>query len=126
MALQWLSLVGIIWLQSIAGTNSNFPAYSSELKRILSISQLQLNNLASASDAGKLLGWISGVAAVHLPLWLVLLIGSLLGMLGYGLQYLFLADLLPPSASLSYWQIFFLTVLAGNSICWINTVCYCC
>ncbi|KAL0370824.1 UNVERIFIED_CONTAM: protein NUCLEAR FUSION defective [Sesamum angustifolium] len=61
MALQWLSLVATMCLQSINGTNSNFPAYSSELKRILSISQLQLNNLASASDAGKLLGWISGL-----------------------------------------------------------------
>ncbi|GFP80550.1 hypothetical protein PHJA_000198400 [Phtheirospermum japonicum] len=103
MALQWLSLVAIIWLQSINGTNSNFPAYSSHLKNILSISQLQLNTLASASDAGKLLGWISGVAARRLPLWIVLLIGSTLGLVGYGVQYLF---------------------LAGNSICWINTVCY--
>ncbi|KAK4407664.1 hypothetical protein Sango_0347400 [Sesamum angolense] len=40
-----------------------FPAFSSELKRILSVSQLRLINLASASDAGKLLGWISGIAA---------------------------------------------------------------
>ncbi|KAK4419855.1 protein NUCLEAR FUSION defective [Sesamum alatum] len=121
MALQWLSLVATMWLQSINGSNSNFPAYSSELKRILSISQLQLNNLASASDAGKLLGWISGIAAAHFPLWLVLLIGSILGLVGYGIQFLFLANRV---SSLSYWHIFLLTVLAGNSICWINTVCY--
>ncbi|KAL3649192.1 hypothetical protein CASFOL_005595 [Castilleja foliolosa] len=121
MALQWLSLVATIWLQSINGTNSNFPAYSSHLKKILSISQLQLNNLASASDAGKLLGWISGVAARHLSLRLVLLIGSILGLVGYGVQYLFLAGHIN---SLSYWHVFLLTVLAGNSICWINTVCY--
>lgn len=121
MAFQWLTLVAAIWLQSINGTNSNFPAYSSELKRILSTSQLNLNNLASANDAGKLLGWISGVAASHLPLWLVLLIGSLLGLIGYGVQYLFLTNQAP---SLTYWHIFFLTALAGNGICWINTVCY--
>lgn len=121
MALQWLTLIAAIWLQSINGTNSNFPAYSSELKRILSVSQLQLNNLASASDAGKLLGWISGLAAAHLPLWLVLLIGALLGVIGYGLQFLFVTHQIP---SLSYWHIFLLTVVAGNSISWINTVCY--
>ncbi|KAL7113845.1 hypothetical protein ACP275_04G084300 [Erythranthe tilingii] len=120
MALQWLTLVATIWLQSINGTNSNFPAYSSELKRTLSITQLQLNNLASASDAGKLLGWISGVAASHFPLWLVLLIGSLLGLVGYGVQFLFLTGQIAP---LSYWHVFMLTALAGNSICWINTVC---
>uniref|UniRef100_A0A5B7B227 Uncharacterized protein n=1 Tax=Davidia involucrata TaxID=16924 RepID=A0A5B7B227_DAVIN len=120
MALQWLSLVGVIWLQSINGTNSNFPAYSSQLKHLLSMSQLQLNNLAFASDAGKLFGWFSGIAAAHLPLWLVLMIGSLLGLVGYGIQYLFLTN----QISLSYGHVFLLTVLAGNSICWINTVCY--
>lgn len=120
-AFQWLSLVAMIWLQSINGTNSDFPAYSSQLKQLLSLSQLQLNNLAFASDAGKLFGFLSGVAARHLPLWLVLIAGSILGLFGYGLQYLFLANHIP---SLSYWQFFSLSVLAGNSICWINTVCY--
>ncbi|KAE8655294.1 Major facilitator superfamily protein [Hibiscus syriacus] len=119
--LQMLSLVAIIWLQSINGTNSNFPAYSSQLKHLLSISQIQLNNLAFASDAGKLFGWLSGIAANYLPMWLVLIIGSALGLIGYGVQYLFLIGHV---SNLSYAAIFFLTVLAGNSICWINTVCY--
>lgn len=120
-SLRWLSLVGIIWLQSLNGTNTDFPAYSSQLKRLLSISQLQLNNLAFASDAGKLFGWLSGFAAVYLPLWLVLVIGAALGLVGYGVQFLFLVHRI---AVLPYWQIFLLSVLAGNSICWINTVCY--
>lgn len=120
-ALQWLSLVGIIWLQSVNGTNTNFPAYSSQLKQLLSISQFQLNTLAFASDAGKLFGFFSGIAALYLPLWLVLLIGSTLGLIGYGVQYLFITDYI---SSLSNVHIFFLTVLAGNSICWLNTVCY--
>ncbi|CAL8998857.1 unnamed protein product [Prunus brigantina] len=85
------------------------------------MSQIQLNNLAFASDAGKLLGWFAGIAAIYLPLWLVLLIGSFLGLIGYGIQFLFITNQIP---SPSYWLIFFLTVLAGNSICWINTVCY--
>lgn len=123
MSLQWMSLIGTIWLQSTSGTNSNFPAYSSQLKQLLSLSQLQLNNLALASDAGKLLGWFSGIAAVYLPLWMVLMIGTSLGFIGYGVQYLFLANWLPNN-SLAYWHIFLLTSLAGNSICWINTVSY--
>ncbi|KAK7276089.1 hypothetical protein RIF29_17222 [Crotalaria pallida] len=118
---QWLSLVGMIWLQAINGTNTNFPAYSSQLKQLLSMSQVQLNNLAFASDAGKLFGFFSGMAAVYLPLWLVVIIGSTLGLIGYGVQYLFITNQI---SSLSYWQVFLLTVLAGNSICWINTVCY--
>ncbi|KAL4587815.1 hypothetical protein LXL04_000689 [Taraxacum kok-saghyz] len=122
MAHQWLSLVGTIWLQSISATNSNFPSYSSQLKQLLSLSQLQLNNLAFASDAGKLFGFISGMAAVYLPLWLVLLIGSSIGFIGYGVQYLFLVT--NQVSSLPYTLLFLLTILAGNSICWINTVCY--
>ncbi|MED6138026.1 hypothetical protein PIB30_070495 [Stylosanthes scabra] len=118
---QWLSLVGIIWLQAINGTNTNFPAYSSQLKQLLSISQVQLNNLAFASDAGKLFGFFSGMAAIYLPLWLVLMIGTTLGLVGYGVQYLFTTNQI---SSLSYWHVFLLTVIAGNSICWINTVCY--
>lgn len=122
MASQWLSLVGAIWLQSISATNTNFPSYSSQLKQLLSLSQLQLNNLAFASDAGKLFGFISGMAAVYLPLWLVLLIGSSLGFIGYGIQYFFLVT--NKVSSLPYGVVFLLTVFAGNSICWMNTVCY--
>lgn len=120
-SLRWLSVVGIIWLQAINGTNTNFAAYSSQLKQLLSISQLLLNNLVFASDADKFFGCFSGLAAAYLPLWLVLLIGSTLGLIGYGLQYLFLTHHI---SSLSYWHVFFLTVLAGNSTCWITTVCY--
>ncbi|RZC63127.1 hypothetical protein C5167_024891 [Papaver somniferum] len=118
---QWLSLVGIIWLQSFNGTNTDFPAYSSQLKKLLSISQFQLNNLAFASDAGKLLGWFSGVAANYLPLPFVLIIGATLGLIGYGVQFLYVVQKI---SHLSYFHIFMLNVLAGNSICWINTVCY--
>lgn len=120
-SLQWLSLVATIWLQSVNGPNSDFPVYSSELKHVLSMSQVQLNNLAFASDAGKLFGWCSGIAAIYLPLRLVLLIGAAFGLIGYGVQFLFLAGSIP---HLSFWHIFILTALAGNGICWINTVCY--
>ncbi|KAM7255564.1 hypothetical protein ACFE04_008462 [Oxalis oulophora] len=120
-ALQWLSMVGVIWLQATIGTNTNFPAYSSPLKDSLSLSQLQLNNLAFASDAGKLFGWLSGIASLYLPLWVVLFIGSFIGLIGYGVQYLFLTNIIH---SLSYPLIFIFTILAGNSTCWLNTVGY--
>uniref|UniRef100_A0ACD6A9J6 Uncharacterized protein n=1 Tax=Avena sativa TaxID=4498 RepID=A0ACD6A9J6_AVESA len=115
----WLSLVGSIWLQTANGPNSDFPVYSSQLKELKSISQVQLSFLAFASDAGKLLGWVSGVAARYVPLRLVAFVGAAFGLVGYGGQYLFL-----DSAGLQFWHIFLLTALAGNGICWINTVCY--
>ncbi|PKU62214.1 protein NUCLEAR FUSION DEFECTIVE 4-like [Dendrobium catenatum] len=120
-SLQWLSLVATIWLQTINGANTDFPVYSSQLKQLLSISQVQLNNLAFASDAGKLFSWLAGFAVTYLPLRLVLFIGTAFSLLGYGLQYLFLTQKI---THLSYWQVFLLTALSGNGICWINTVCY--
>ncbi|CAN1305329.1 Protein NUCLEAR FUSION DEFECTIVE 4 [Linum perenne] len=131
-AAPWLSLVGVIWLQAVIGTNTNFAAYSSQLKQYLSLSQFQLNDLAFASDAGKLFGWVSGLAADHLPLWLVLVIGSSLGFFSYGFQFLSLngvaspppSSALPPTWYRSYPIIFILNTVAGNSICWVNTVCY--
>ncbi|XP_017700058.2 protein NUCLEAR FUSION DEFECTIVE 4-like [Phoenix dactylifera] len=118
-SVQWLSFVGTIWLQTINGANSDFPVYSSQLKDLKSFSQVKLNFLAFASDAGKLFGWFSGLAAIFLPLWLVAVIGAIFGLVGYGVQFLFLG-----STHLSYWHLFTLTALAGNGICWINTVCY--
>jgi len=115
----WLSLVGSVWLQTINGPNADFPVYSSQLKEIKGISQVRLNFLAFASDAGKLFGWIAGVAALRLPLWAVALTGAAFGLVGYGVQFLFLER-----PGLAYWHLFLLTSLAGNGICWINTVCY--
>ncbi|KAG2391456.1 uncharacterized protein HKW66_Vig0127830 [Vigna angularis] len=34
LTVEWLSVVGIIWVQSITRTNTNFPAYSSQLKQL--------------------------------------------------------------------------------------------
>ena len=107
MSAQWLNLLATIWLQSVSGTRTNFPAYSLQLKRLLNISQVELNNLAFASDAGKILAWFSGVAAAHLPLWFVLTIGSLIGMIGYGVQYFLLTNLHDQSSA-PYWLVFFI------------------
>ncbi|XP_022136936.1 protein NUCLEAR FUSION DEFECTIVE 4 [Momordica charantia] len=117
---KWLILVATIWIQAFTGTNFDFSAYSSRLKSVLGISQVQLNYLATASDLGKVFGWSSGLALLHLPLPLVLFIAAFMGLIGYGLQWLVIADFI----SLPYFLVFFLCLLAGCSICWFNTVCF--
>uniref|UniRef100_A0ACD5XXF9 Uncharacterized protein n=1 Tax=Avena sativa TaxID=4498 RepID=A0ACD5XXF9_AVESA len=115
----WLILAASAWLQTINGPNADFPVYSSQLKQVKGISQVQINFLGSASDAGKLFGWIAGVAALYVPLWAVAFVGAASVLVGYGVQFLFLER-----RRLAYWHLFALTSLAGNGICWINTVCY--
>lgn len=118
---KWMSFVAAIWIMAISGTNFDFSIYSSDLKTVLNIDQIQLNNLAVASDIGKLMGWVSGLACMVLPTWAVLGIAVLLGLVGYGVQWLAVTGIIHP---LPYFVMYMLCMLAGNSICWLNTVCF--
>ncbi|KAL7164592.1 hypothetical protein ACSBR2_040484 [Camellia fascicularis] len=117
---KWMILVATIWIQAFTGTNFDFSAYSSELKKVLGISQVQLNYLAVASDLGKAFGWSSGLASLCLPLWVVMFIAAFMGLFGYGVQWLVIRNIIV----LPYFVVFLLCLLAGCSICWFNTVCF--
>ncbi|KAG6782601.1 hypothetical protein POTOM_012011 [Populus tomentosa] len=117
---KWMILVATIWIQAFTGTNFDFSAYSSDLKSVLGISQVQLNYLAVASDLGKVFGWSSGLALMYFPLWVVLFMAAFMGFFGYGLQWLVIRNII----SLPYILVFLLCLLAGCSICWFNTVCF--
>ncbi|KAI3845545.1 hypothetical protein MKX03_019694 [Papaver bracteatum] len=117
---KWTILIATIWIQAFTGTNFDFSAYSSNLKSVLGISQVQLNYLATASDLGKIFGWSSGLALLYLPLWSVLILAASMGFIGYGFQWLLLQNLI----SLPHYIVFLLCLLSGCSICWFNTVCF--
>ncbi|XP_004145067.2 protein NUCLEAR FUSION DEFECTIVE 4 isoform X1 [Cucumis sativus] len=117
---KWVVLVAAIWIQAFAGTNFDFPSYSSDLKAALGMSQVELNYLAVASDLGKAFGWCSGVALLYFPLWVVMFMAASMGFLGYGFQWLLLQRII----SLPYSMVYLLCLMAGCSICWFNTVCY--
>ncbi|EEF38350.1 conserved hypothetical protein [Ricinus communis] len=117
---KWMILVATTWVQAFTGTNFDFSSYSSTLKSVLGISQVQLNYLAMASDMGKAFGWGSGLCLMHLPLWCVLFIAAFMGLFGYGLQWLLIDRII----SFPYVLVFLLCLTAGCSICWFNTVCY--
>ncbi|KAK9275842.1 hypothetical protein L1049_023115 [Liquidambar formosana] len=117
---KWMILVATIWIQAFTGTNFDFSSYSSSLKSVLGISQVQLNYLAVASDLGKAFGWSSGLALMYFPLWVVMFMAAFMGLFGYGLQWLVIRNVI----SLPYFLVFLLCLLAGCSICWFNTVCF--
>ncbi|KAL3619090.1 hypothetical protein CASFOL_036660 [Castilleja foliolosa] len=117
---KWMILVATIWIQAFTGTNFDFSAYSSEMKAALEISQVQLNYLATASDLGKAVGWSSGLALMWLPLWAVLFAAAVMGLIGYGVQWLVLTNVI----AVPYFVVFLLCLLSGISICWFNTVCF--
>ncbi|KAK6919832.1 Nodulin-like [Dillenia turbinata] len=117
---KWVILVASIWIQAFTGTNFDFSVYSSELKSVMGISQVQLNYLSLASDLGKAFGWCCGLSLVYLPLGVVLLMAAFMGLFAYGLQWLLIKSLI----SMPYPLVFLLCLLAGCSICWFNTICY--
>ncbi|XP_051145084.1 protein NUCLEAR FUSION DEFECTIVE 4-like [Andrographis paniculata] len=117
---KWIVLVATTWIQAFTGTNLDFSSYSTDLKSILGVSQVQLNYIGVASDMGKAFGWCSGVALLHFPTWIVLFAAAFMGFLGYGLQWLLIEGIV----SLPYSTVLLLSLLAGCSISWFNTVCY--
>ncbi|XP_071727412.1 protein NUCLEAR FUSION DEFECTIVE 4-like [Rutidosis leptorrhynchoides] len=117
---KWTVLVATMWIQALSGTNFDFPSYSTELKSVLGITQVELNYLSMGSDFGKLFGWCSGVMLLYFPTWVVVFMAAFLGLFGYGLQWLLIQRLI----SLPYFMVFILCLSAGCSITWFNTVCF--
>lgn len=101
-AIKWLGFVTAIWVQSISGNNYTFSNYSDALKTLMNLTQLELNNLSVAKDVGKAFGLLAGLASDRFPTWVLLLIGSVEGLLGYGAQWLVVSERIKP---LSYWQV---------------------
>ncbi|XP_057500790.1 protein NUCLEAR FUSION DEFECTIVE 4-like [Actinidia eriantha] len=115
---KWLGFVTAVWVQAISGNNYTFSNYSDALKTLMSLTQLQLNNLSVAKDVGKAFGLLAGLASDRVPTPVLLIIGSVEGLVGYGAQWLVVSQKIKP---LSYWQMCIFLCLGGNSSTWMNT-----
>ncbi|TQE10613.1 hypothetical protein C1H46_003726 [Malus baccata] len=114
-ATKWLGFVTAVWVQAISGNNYTFSNYSDAL---MSLTQLELNNLSVAKDVAKAFSLLAGLASDKLPTWVILLIGSVEGLVGYGAQWLIISERIKP---LSYWQMCIFLCMGGNSTTWMNT-----
>ncbi|GLU02750.1 hypothetical protein SLE2022_199880 [Rubroshorea leprosula] len=117
-AWKWLGFVTAVWVQAISGNNYTFSDYSDALKTLMNLTQVQLNNLSVAKDVGKAFGLLAGLASDRFPPWVLLIIGSIEGMIGYGAQWLVVSETINP---LAYWQMCIFLCLGGNSTTWMNT-----
>ncbi|KAJ0077586.1 hypothetical protein Patl1_36056 [Pistacia atlantica] len=117
-AAKWLALVTAVWVQAISGNNYTFSNYSDALKTLMNLTQLQLNNLSVAKDVGKAFGLLAGLASDRIPTPVILLIGSIEGLVGYGAQWLVVSEKVKP---LAYWQMCIFLCMGGNSTTWMNT-----
>ncbi|KMZ67035.1 Nodulin-like / Major Facilitator Superfamily protein [Zostera marina] len=115
---KWLGFVTAVWVQTISGNNYTFSNYSDALKTLMGVTQLQLNNLSVAKDVGKAFGIFAGIASDRLPTSIILLFGSIQGLVGYGAQWLVVSKTIAP---LPYWQMCVFLCMGGNSTTWMNT-----
>ncbi|XP_031130999.1 protein NUCLEAR FUSION DEFECTIVE 4-like [Ipomoea triloba] len=115
---KWIGFVTAVWVQAISGNNYTFSNYSDALKTLMALTQLQLNNLSVAKDVGKAFGILAGIASDRLPTPVILLIGSVEGFIGYGVQWLVVSGRIQP---LPYWAMCIFLCMGGNSTTWMNT-----
>ncbi|KAI3988992.1 hypothetical protein MKX01_033028 [Papaver californicum] len=115
---KWLGFVTAIWVQAISGNNYTFSNYSDALKSLMALTQLELNSLSVAKDIGKAFGILAGLASDRLSTPVILLIGSVEGFIGYGVQWLVVSQRIRP---LPYWQMSIFLCMGGNSTTWMNT-----
>jgi hypothetical protein len=108
----WLGLVTAAWVQCVSGNNYTFSNYSHALKTLMGLTQLQLNDLSVAKDIGKAFGLLAGLASDHVPIWLLLAVGSLEGLLGYSAQWMVVSGAVAP---LPYWQTASSSASAGTA-----------
>ncbi|TYH85597.1 hypothetical protein ES332_D02G279300v1 [Gossypium tomentosum] len=115
---KWLGFVSAVWVQAISGNNYTFSNYSDAIKTLMNLTQLELNNLSVAKDIGKAFGLLAGLASDRLPTPVILLIGAIEGLIGYGVQWLVVSQKIQP---LPYWQMCIFLCMGGNSTTWMNT-----
>ncbi|KAL3621373.1 hypothetical protein CASFOL_036285 [Castilleja foliolosa] len=115
---KWLGFITAVWVQAISGNNYTFSNYSDALKSIMSLTQLELNSLSVFKDVGKAFGILAGLASDRLPTPAILLIGSIEGFVGYGVQWLVVSHRIKP---LPYWAMSIFLCMGGNSTTWMNT-----
>ncbi|GMH17870.1 hypothetical protein Nepgr_019711 [Nepenthes gracilis] len=116
--LKWLGLVTAVWVQAFSGSNYAVSKYSNALKTLMNLNQVQLNSSSVAKDVGLAFSLLAGVASDHVPAWALLLIGSVEGLIGYGVQWLVVSETISP---FPHWLMSIFLCMAENSAAWMNT-----
>ncbi|XP_057457253.1 protein NUCLEAR FUSION DEFECTIVE 4 [Lotus japonicus] len=114
----WVGLAAAVWVQIAAGNVYNFPLYSSALKSVLGLNQQQVSFLGVANDVGESVSLLPGLASNKFPPWALLLVGSVLSFLGYGLIWLAVTQTV---SSLPYVVLWLALAVATNSGAWFGT-----
>eukprot|EP00250_Pteridium_aquilinum_P009357 c18617_g1_i1 orf=362-2227(+) len=115
---KWTGLVAAIWVQAFAGNGAAYANYSSTLKSVLGLTQVQLNYLALSKDLGENVGIMAGLVCNKVPPWVILLVAAIEGFLGFGSLWLVASKTI---SARPLWQMCIAIFVGGNSMTWFNT-----
>ncbi|XVE54482.1 hypothetical protein DITRI_Ditri03aG0085200 [Diplodiscus trichospermus] len=115
---RWLVFVCAMWIQSCAGVGYLFGSISPVIKRAMGYNQRQIAILGVAKDMGDSIGFVAGSLCDILPMWVILLIGVVQNLIGYGLVWLVVANILP---DLPLWVLCVAIFVGTNGETYYNT-----
>ncbi|KAL4568211.1 hypothetical protein LXL04_023818 [Taraxacum kok-saghyz] len=116
---RWLVFVAAMWIQSCAGIGYLFGSISPVIKSSLNYNQKQVARLGVAKDLGDSVGFLAGSMSEILPLWALLLVGSIQNFVGYGWVWLVVTGKAPV---LPLWVMCLLIFIGTNGETYFNTV----
>ncbi|CAI5473638.1 unnamed protein product [Closterium sp. Yama58-4] len=115
---RWLGLICGLWLLACAGSSATFAIYSPALKAVGDYNQREVDGLAVAKDMGESVGLLPGLLCDALPVWALVLVGSLHYVVGFsGLFAVATKRILP----LPFWQMCGLMLMGSQGTAWFNT-----
>ncbi|GMN25044.1 hypothetical protein TIFTF001_000792 [Ficus carica] len=85
---RWFMILSAIMIMSFSGSTFIFEAYSDDIKTALDYDQTTINLISAYKNAASNIGIVAGLIAEVVPTWLVLLIGAVANLLGYGFLWL--------------------------------------
>lgn len=123
LRIRWVGLAAASWVGSCAGLSYMFSLYSQSLRSHLGFSQTQVDLVGMAKDLGGSIGIVSGLLGDLVPPWIVLAIGGLQSLLGFGGLWLVLQHSVGPNAAslAPLWLVMLLIGLGTNSATFYNT-----
>ncbi|CAI7855059.1 unnamed protein product [Closterium sp. NIES-54] len=115
---RWLGLICGLWLLACAGSSATFAIYSPALKAVGGYNQRQVDGLAVAKDMGESVGLLPGLLCDALPVWALVLVGSLHYLVGFSGLFAVATQRIMP---LPFWQMCGLMLVGSQGTAWFNT-----
>ncbi|CAI5469867.1 unnamed protein product [Closterium sp. Yama58-4] len=118
---RWFCLAAASWVEACSGVSYMFGLYSQSFKETLGYNQQILDMVGMAKDIGGNVGIVSGFVGDIAPTWVVLTIGAVLNVIGYGFLWLVLTGRLGGAWQPPVWVVMAFICVGTNGATFFNT-----